>query len=59
MDKRYFEDHPGETQFVRIHIPGETWPDPRDWDFVQVTKVTAWWRIKMPFLVNGGNGDNV
>jgi len=54
LDRKYFQDHPESTEYVRPFIPGESWPvqhEPLP-DLTRVMKVNGWFRLKQFLYVN-------
>ena len=54
LDRKYFQDHPEATEYVRPFIPGESWPVQHEPipDLTRVTKVTSWYRLRQFLYVN-------
>ena len=54
LDRKYFQDHPEATEYVRPFIPGESWPvhpEPLP-DLTRVMKVNGWFRLRQFLYVN-------
>ena len=50
LDRVYFEQHPGETEYVRPIVPGE-FPPEVDANNVMVTQVTPGIRVRVPVSI--------
>ena len=51
LDRKYFQDHPEATEYVRPFIPGESWPVQHE-PLPDLTKVNGWHRLRQFLYVN-------
>ena len=49
-DRRYFEDHPEASSFMRAAVPGEFYPETFNCRFVVVRKLLPGMRAREPLL---------
>ena len=54
LDRKYFQDHPEATEYVRPFIPGESWPVEPELlpDVTRVIRMTSWYRLRQFLYVN-------
>ena len=54
LDRKYFQDHPDATEYVRPFIPGESWPVEPELlpDVTRVIMVASWYRLRQFLYVN-------